>query len=676
MSLPKHPKIHQNQAGDLYLNFGEYGQEIELACFSADGTKLLTVQEVGIAKIWDVRSKSLVTQIKPTSPLAGRHDKAPVLGGFKVFIESAALNYNGTLALLGLNDGTARLFTIDTGEQLSIFNMPGEEPSQNWSVIRAVNFSLDGSLVLIGFFGRSVGVWNVKDKTLVRLLSSQHGNRLFKVPFVRDTMVSSLSASPDKRYVFAGFADMTSVIWDIKSGEVVFDAYQHVEEILDLWSEGEQIRWATSAGVVYQSSDFDSARKILETEESWQEVKFSPDGKSLLSRSLTGAVHKWSLTGESQYISDAGNMFPHDATLLIWNNDSKVSACVEESKTLLISTNSGRVKCERSDIICGIVLSPKEDQIATCGWSNSIELWHVPTGQKLQTFVHKEGPSNVVFSPCGNLIAAGGLGKGGPGPTRSIYIWNTHTGERIAELEGHTHQVHALVFGPESDWIVSAGLDRTLRFWNFTGRKVVSPFRSDTLEYNDLEFHRLEVLKDGRVIVFRRSMLEIWQDGNKVSIPFPFEYNIKWLITEDENHIIGSYTGQILIKWNLQSGDEAEVVQADILRPELLPSHLPENQSSVRFEPRAGGYLWRTEFGNFVHTGDGPRGWVSPLNLSKDGLFVVIPGVDQAALLNIEESQRYVSFFPFEGQLRASCVLTDKILFTNSSGKVFSYKKE
>jgi hypothetical protein len=34
-----HPKIRADAQGSLYLNFGDYGQEVEVACFSADGTR-------------------------------------------------------------------------------------------------------------------------------------------------------------------------------------------------------------------------------------------------------------------------------------------------------------------------------------------------------------------------------------------------------------------------------------------------------------------------------------------------------------------------------------------------------------------------------------------------------------------------------------------------------------
>ncbi|HMO21954.1 MAG TPA: hypothetical protein PKC98_13440, partial [Candidatus Melainabacteria bacterium] len=88
-----HPKMRVDEKGDLWLNFGEYGQEIEVASFSKDGSRLLTVEEVDVAKIWDTTTKEQVGEIRPTSPLSGKVESPlPVLPtqDFKVFIESAA----------------------------------------------------------------------------------------------------------------------------------------------------------------------------------------------------------------------------------------------------------------------------------------------------------------------------------------------------------------------------------------------------------------------------------------------------------------------------------------------------------------------------------------------------------------------------------------------------------
>src|SRR5262249_7850058 len=148
-------------------------------------------------------------------------------GDFRVFIEAAALNRDGSIVLLGLNDGTAGTFRVRDGARLATLHPPGEQPATQWSVIRAVAYSPDGAHALVGFSWRAVGVWSEQGDRLVRFLTARSPARLVRRPFLRDTLVSSVAMSGDGRRVFAGAADMTATIWDAQSGEIVFEAMDH-----------------------------------------------------------------------------------------------------------------------------------------------------------------------------------------------------------------------------------------------------------------------------------------------------------------------------------------------------------------------------------------------------------------------------------------------------------------
>ncbi len=91
--------------------------------------------------------------------------------------------------------------------------------------------------------------------------------------------------------------------------------------------------------------------------------------------------------------------------------------------------------------------------------------------------------------------------------------------------------------------------------------------------------------------------------------------------------------------------------------------------------PVAGCSLWRNDAGNFAHVGDGPRGWITPVTLSSDGNSIVIPCRENAALIDLTTSQELITLMPFEGRLRASCILPDQVLMLNSAGRLFvSYR--
>jgi WD40 repeat protein len=678
MSEWQHPKMFSDGQGNLFLNFGQYGQEIELACFSADGTTLLTVKEVGVASIWDIASHSPIGEIHPTSPLVGNADATSFGSDFKVFIESVALNNDGSLAILGLNDGTAGLYSTQSGDRLAWYYPPGTNPAETFNLVRSVAFSPDGSLALVGFLRRSVGVWNVLDHTLVKFLTGLYPDHVFNHPFVLETLTTSVAASRDNGYIFGGYSDLTATIWNLDNGEVVFDAHQHVEDIIDVWLGDKKVRWATTGGCLWEGFPGQAASQLLSSGETWLGAGFSPDGQSVVVRTANEAntrwsmIKRWSVNGKSEILGKEDVILSHSTPTITLGKTTPVSIFVNESNRCVITTpkNSVEVKCDEP--ITDFRLSPQEDILATYGQDNPIQLWRVPTGECLHVLHHRYTLSDVTFTADGHLLAAGSLGMGGPGAIWPIYVWNARSGALWCELRGHTHRVHALAFDPQGRWLASASFDRTVRLWQLDRETPGNSHEIWQLYYEDLEFDNLKVLSDGRMIVFRRDSLEVWQDQQKrLDIPAPHYYRAHWYITRNEKCILGTFRHQRIGVWDLETGQELPGYQSDIIRPEVVPSIYIIASSQIRSQPTAACNLWRNPWGNFIHVSTGMRGWVSPLALSEDGNFIVVPGTENAALIDLTDGQRLVATGPFTGKLRASRILPNQTLLLNSAGELF-----
>src|SRR5205085_1133444 len=149
----------------------------------------------------------LIGEIRPSSPLEGSN--AGPTPSFRVFIEAVALNPAGDLALLGLNDGTAGVFSVSDGQRLSVLHDPEQAPAWKWSLARTVRFSDDGSLTLVGFFDGAVGIWSATGEKAVDFLRPAETPGAPELEAGREGLVSSLDLSADGRYLFVGCADMT-----------------------------------------------------------------------------------------------------------------------------------------------------------------------------------------------------------------------------------------------------------------------------------------------------------------------------------------------------------------------------------------------------------------------------------------------------------------------------------
>jgi RNA polymerase sigma factor (sigma-70 family) len=102
----------------------------------------------------------------------------------------------------------------------------------------------------------------------------------------------------------------------------------------------------------------------------------------------------------------------------------------------------------------------------------TITLWETPTGRQLRS-PEKQGQfiSALAFSPDGKLLAWGSstLNSG------RIWLWDVRAGKEVRHLKGHPSQIGGLAFSPDGKYLVSGGGrdDGSVRLWDVaTGREV------------------------------------------------------------------------------------------------------------------------------------------------------------------------------------------------------------
>jgi WD40 repeat protein len=668
-----HPKF-QVVGDTVYLNFGSYGSSVEVAAFSRDGRRLLTVHYVGVAKIWDTTSGAQVGEIRPDSPLTGKEGLTSFTGGFLVFIESAALNGDGSLALLGLNDGTAGVFRVADGERLAVLHPPDEAPATRWSVIRSVAYSPDDRLALVGFPGRRVGIWSADGGRFVALLTANVGGKLVSVPSVRDTLVSSVSASQDGRWVFAGCADNTASIWELAQGRVVFEAVEHAEQTLAVFDELAGFGWATAGGSVWSTRGGSNPIKAFETHELWGDVSFH--GDSWLTRGLDGRVvlRTWNGEASELAVGDPSKYvgWPDDAPSVGFAPGGSFFFGDGPGQQAVAVVDGSRVAIDRKDQTTAYrppftlaAFSPRRDTIALAGWGNEVRLHSLADGSLLRSFASPGGVGAFAFTSDGKSVAIGEIGRGGGHYPRAVFIYEVDTGKRIQELALHDWQVSDIAFSPDGRWLATKGrevvlTDLTAGWWRSSHQLRVPASHVGGMQFTPRG--ELTIVDEGTVHVAR--------DGRiRRSFEAPIRFGSRWCISRDGTVLtVGIPHG--VIRFDLDSGTALGVWKAAIASPELVPS--ATLMKEARF--RVGANLWRTEYGCFLHQGDGPRGWVEPLSLSERG-ELVIPVEGGAAVVSVLPEPSILGVVPFEGRMRASRVTDEEILLANDDGHVFRTRK-
>jgi WD40 repeat protein len=657
--MDQHPKVELID-GTLRLNFGEYGQEVEFAAISADGCRVLTVREVGLAEVWDTASGARIGTIRPDSPLQGSDDTAPVAGSFKVFIEAAALNRDGSIALLGLNDGTAGTFTVHDGRRLATLHRPSVPAASSWSVIRAVAFSPDGTLALVGFPGRSAGVWSEHGDRLVAMCDAPSGDQLVGTPFVRDTLVSSLAMSSDNRWLFTGHADGTVAIWDVGTATEVFTATQHAEEVIALFDDEHGFGWATTNGSVWRSRSGAAPEKVLACGEHWAEARFH--GTTFLTRSFRHEIKRWKFSGESDVL-----FAPAEPTQGMWASTAESLAFggewiayPEGGTSVTARRGQETYTINRGAQLVTTRFTPDATAVATAGWKDEVELWAVPGGRLLQRFSSAGGVGDFAFSPDGTLIAIGEVGHGGGHYPRHVRVYRTADGRLIQSITEDQWQVRQVAFS--ADGTLLAALGDTIVVWDVKRWRVrarIDAERSAT---------SFQFLRDGRLLVVGEDRVRVFRGSDKIlECPAPVRYGTVWCVSADDRTLNVSLK-QGVARIDLSTGLSLGTSMAPIPRPAYVPDEVMARQVAAR----SGAAVWSTDFGTYLRQGDGPRGWVQPVHLSPEGI-VAIPARDGAALIHVGIELTLLGTVPFTGKLRATRVVNGEVVLVNHEGVVFRH---
>lgn len=653
----KHPKFKIDAEGNLWCGFGAYGEEVEVAALSRDARRLLLVRDVDLATIWDTSTGEQIGELKPISPLEGQKARAPSSQAFRTFIESAALSADGSLALLGLNDGSALLYNTKSNKLIATLR---QAPEPCWSVIRAVAFSPDDRLALVGFPKRTVGVWTKDGSEQVALLSPSNGHAFVARPTVRDTLFTSVAASSDGSLIFAGASDMTACVFELKSTKTLLDAQDHAADQVVLFDAPFGIGWATTNGALWLAEDGITLTKVLETGESWSEVIVN--NGYLLARSVNGTISRWTFDGERQVLSGPETSGLSGDCARTLHLRPGVTVFPRGGHEVVIKSQNTEVRetsIHREDEIVHIDLSSAGDRIATSGWwSKNVNLHLADTGALLSSFPSAGGPRCFAFDPRRDEVAVVGPSS------QQLHFYESRTGAPI-RTQALSGKAHRLLYSDDGRFLVGVGPE--LSMWDLDSSR-----KGDDLVLRVPLAGRVEVtFAQDRLVVLDQGGCRVFEEARLASqFEVPMSHRTRSAISLDGTHLlIGS--DQSVLRFCLSDGTLKRKLTAELRRPEVFPSDHLADAHGVR----VGALLWRVGEHAFLHQGGGPRGWRQPIQLS-EAKIAVTPTASGSAVFSVDrQGVRYLGDVAFEGTLRASRITEEEVLLVNERGVLFRSRR-
>ena len=290
--------------------------------------------------------------------------------------------------------------------------------------------------------------------------------------------VESVSYSPDGRTIASASWDGTVKLWNVESGDIIFNLEGHTGGVdaLSFSPDGRTLASGSWDGAV-KLWDFESGDIIFTLEEHTggvDAVSFSPDGRTLASGSWDGTVKLWAIergdiTATLEGVASAATSVsysPDGRTLAVGTMDGAVQLWDLENREITAALEETD-PWDLPSAVSAVSFSPGGNTLASGAFDGTAKIWDVEAESVIRTFRHSSEVSSVAFSADGRFLASGAWGG-------TVTLWDVLYGEKV-DAFGHSSGVNSVAFSPDGDTLVSGTNAGTIEMWNLEVPASVKP---------------------------------------------------------------------------------------------------------------------------------------------------------------------------------------------------------
>lgn len=464
--------------------------DVNCVQFSPDGTRLVTGDDQGYIRVWEVGTRAPLLEIAPVnrgiealaySPdgtliaAANRSEVVTVfdaqtgaprwtLSGHTGRVTSLAFSPDGALLASGSRDQSAILWSMEDGS-------PRQQLTGHGAAIWCLDFSPDGTWLATGSSDLSIRLWETSTWTVARTYRG-HLRQIY-----------CLSFSPDGRRLFSADDLGQMKEWDVSTGLNLEDRWTlrgHTGPINNLDYSPDGALLVTAAGF-WETHD-DTTARLWHAEHGTpagvltghtgavRHAIFHPRGEVVATSSMDGTVRLWE-PGTGREIRALGP-FEGGVNVSEFNpvNPDQLLIGTRSGHLALADWRSGAILAqwlEHDGEVLSLSFSPNGQWFASASGDDTVHVLSAESREQLAVLQHNEAriPA-VAFSPDGHWLATGGHDW-------RIKLWRPGSWELAHELTGHTQGLYGLAFSPDSRRLLSSASDGISILWDLVNFREV-----------------------------------------------------------------------------------------------------------------------------------------------------------------------------------------------------------
>ncbi len=603
------PTIVLGQSGtaddDLYLIASAGLGGVNAVDMSRDGRLMLTGSDDGTVRLWDVDSGREVRRFE---------------GHFSE-VTSVELSPNGQTILSAALDGLAATWDTSTGALLEVFMVDARGV---WDVA----FSPDGDYFVTGSSDGTARLWNADSGEEIRQFEghSAYG-------------ITSIAYSPDGQTILTGSYDGTARLWEVATGAELLrlgstfaEGNREGVSAVTFSPDGRFVVVGNNKGgvVVWDVAEGEEVRRVQAHSRYIHSVSFSPDGQTLLAGSWDYSLSLWHfesgrevgrVTGHTDQVN--GTMFSpdgasilsgsDDATARLWDAESGAEIRVFEGLTSPI-TNASR----SSDGLSLVTMSA----------DGTVRLWDLAAANGVRRLDSDliEQATAVAQSPDGRTVAVGG-------EFGAVTVVSANTGESLLELKGHSDAVVSLVFSSDGHRLLTGSWDGTARIWDVASGVEVRRFETE----DGFNLATVALAPDEQTVILadEGDTVRLWSavSGELIREFEGIEFELASVAYSPDGRamLTGGYDGVARL-WDLATGDQIRSFEGHLYHLTSV-AFSPDGRSVLTGSEDGTAVLWDIATGAERQSlvGHASRVWYADFLF--DGRVIVSVGVDSSVRL-------------------------------------------